>query len=258
MSDLRSLAPIVPVTSSAIQQQIAVYNPNISSVTNGGCCCCWVVPNGTTWAVFEAWGGGGDGGGACCCSGNWLYGAGSGNYMRTAIQVTAGQYFCICAASSGCCSQPQCGTCGFSSWVYCGANGNTVAMACGGWFGCTGCFKGYQACSGICYPMCSCGCYSTNTSGVFDIKYPTMQGTGKDSSYCWSSMWHAVSGSPKYGNNTRQSVEHCSLSLTHIGCSGLNGSKWPGGSGSPAAACGGGCCWGGWGAGGLVLITYGG
>ena len=63
MSDLRSLVTITPVTASSVQMQVAVFNSNIASVTNGGCCCCWVVPAGVTWATFEVWGGGGDGGG---------------------------------------------------------------------------------------------------------------------------------------------------------------------------------------------------
>lgn len=257
MSDLRSLAPIVPVTASSVQMQLAVYNTNISSAQNGGCCCCWVVPAGVTWAVFELWGGGADGGGGCCCSGNTLWGAGSGNYIRKSIQVTAGCYFCLCAGSSGCCSQSHCGTCGFSSWVYCGANNINVAMACGGFTGCTGCFRGYMGCTGICYPICSCGYYSSAAGSICDLAYPTMQGTAKESNYCWSIMWNASSGAPKYGNNTRIGVEHCTLGLTHMGCSGMNGSKWPGGGGQSGTGCGGGCCWGGWGAGGLVLVTYG-
>jgi hypothetical protein len=51
-------------------------------------------------------------------------------------------------------------------------------------------------------------------------------------------------------------MEYCTTQLTRNG-NDYYPSRWPGGPGANSRACGGGCCFGGWGAGGLVLITYG-
>ena len=260
MSSLRTLLPIITPTSNMKQIQVAIYHNSITSVTNGGCCCCWIVPTGASWAIFELWGAGGDGGGACCCSGIGCCGPGTGHYSRQAIQVTAGQYFCTCAGGSGCCAQSHCGTCGFPSWVYCGSNGSSVVCAGGGYMGCTGCWHGFWGCTGICNGAQNFGCnLCAGASGRSpDIGVASIGGVAKDSNNCFSSMWFAATGAPKYGMTTRQGREHCSVGNTSMGCEyGAGGSKWPAGMGTPSSACGGGCCWGGWGAGGLVLITYG-
>ncbi len=133
MSSLRDLLPNTTFTSNFTQQQLAIYNTNIQSVTNGGQCCCWVVPTGVTWAIFELWGGGGDGAGSCCCMGNY-WGPGSGNYVKKQLTVTAGTYFCVCAAGSGCCATTCCGQCGYPSWVVC-QNGTMATCAGGGYMG---------------------------------------------------------------------------------------------------------------------------
>jgi len=260
MSSLRTLLPLVTPTSNMKQIQVAIYHNSITSVQNGGCCCCWVVPTGASWAIFELWGAGGDGGGACCCSGIGCCGPGTGHYSRQAIQVTAGQYFCTCAGGSGCCAQSHCGTCGFPSWVYCGSNGSSVVCAGGGYMGCTGCWHGFWGCTGICNGAQNFGCnLCAGASGRSpDIGIASIGGVAKDSNNCFSNMWFAATGAPKYGMTTRQGREHCSAGNTQVGCEyGAGGSKWPAGMGTPSSACGGGCCWGGWGAGGLVLITYG-
>ncbi len=237
------------------EQQLAIYNVNTADVLNGGQCCCWQVPTGTTWAIFEVWGGGGSGGGACCCMGHY-YGPESGTYAKGELQVTAGQYFCICAGGSGCCNTQCCGNCGFPSWVICGcASGSTVTCASGGCGGCVLCFRSYQGCTGICFGMCRMGCDSGGT--VVDITVPKIMSQPHVSNYCWQNMFEFMSGPTKYGQNLRLGLDHCVTSLTISGCYPFGNPKWPGGPGNSATACGGGCCWGMQGAGGLVLITYG-
>lgn len=237
------------------EQQLAIYNVNTADVTNGGQCCCWQVPTGTTWAIFEVWGGGGSGGGACCCMGHY-YGPESGTYAKGELQVTAGQYFCICAGGSGCCNTQCCGNCGFPSWIICGcASGSTVACASGGCGGCVLCFRSYQGCTGICFGMCKMGCDSGGT--VVDMTVPKIMSQPHVSNYCWQNMFEFMSGPTKYGQNLRLGLDHCVTSLTISGCYPFGNPKWPGGPGNSATACGGGCCWGMQGAGGLVLITYG-
>jgi len=259
MSSLRDLLPIAVPSANYKQIQLAIYHNSISSVQNGGCCCCWVVPIGTTWATFELWGAGGDGGGACCCSGLGCCGPGTGHYAKISLTVTAGCYFCTCAAGSGCCAQSHCGTCGFPSWVNCGSNGQQVICAGGGYTGCVGCWHGYWGCTGICNGAQNFGCnLCAPASGRQpDVGIASIGGTAKDSNYCFSSQWFAATGAPKYGMSTRTGLERCTNNNTRQGCDAMNGSKWPAGMGTPSSACGGGCCWGGWGAGGLVLITYG-
>ena len=233
------------------QLQLAVYNTNTGNVQNGGQCCCWVVPTGVSFATFELWGAGGDGGGACCCMGHY-YGPFSGNYVKKTLQVTAGCYFCICAAGSGCCMTQCCGSCGFPSYVLCGSNGSVVSCAAGGCGGCVLCFRSYQGCTGICIPSCNMGCYYWG-----DMGFQSINSANHVSNYCWQIMKEWQTGASKFSNNTRMGLDHCVTSLTIMGCFAANGSTWPGGTGNSATACGGGCCWGSWGAGGLVLITYG-
>ena len=251
MSNLRDLLPITPITSNYKQIQIAVFNGNIESANNGGRCCCWVVPQGASWATFELWSAGGDGAGACCCMGPY-WGPGAGQYVKRELQVTGGCFFTVCAAGSGCCAQQCCGVCGNPSWVTCGTGGGMSACAGGGHMGCVLCFRTYMGCTGICIPACSYGC-----NNVGNMAMPSVSGVSKVSNYCWSNMWQGAQGTPKLGNNFRQGLEYCTTQLTRDGYFGIEGPKWPGGPGNSATACGGGCCWGGYGAGGLVLITYG-
>ena len=252
MSSLRNLLPIdSSVTNLSYKQlQVAIYKTNTEAVSNGGQCCCWVVPTGVTFATFEVWGGGGDGGGACCCMGHY-YGPFTGNYSKKTLQVTPGTYFCVCAAGSGCCAQQCCGTCGFPSWANC-SNGTTVACAAGGCGGCVLCWRSYQGCTGNCIPACNQGCYFWG-----DLGFQSINSVNHVSNYCWQIMKEWETGGSRYSNNTRMGLDHCSTSLTISGCFGIGQAQWPSGPGNSATACGGGCCWGSWGAGGLVLITYG-
>ncbi len=232
--------------------QLAIYNTDTPSVTNGGSCCLWTVPAGISWAVFETWGGGGSGGGACCCMGPY-YGPESGAYSKKNLAVTAGQQFCICAGGSGCCNTQCCGVCGYPSWVLCQAGGATVTCAAGGCGGCVQCFRSYQGCTGICFGMCKMGC----DVGPSDFTQPKIMSQPKTSNYCWQNMFEFKSGPTKYKANLLLGIEHCSTSLTISGCSPFGAPAYPGGPGNSATACGGGCCWGGWGAGGLVVVNYG-
>lgn len=253
MADLRNYLVIdrTAVTPKNKELVLSIYNTNTASVQNGGQCCCWVVPAGVTWATFELWGAGGDGGGACCCMGHY-YGPFTGTYAKKYLQVTPGCYFCICAAGSGCCAQQCCGTCGFPSWVNC-QNGTQVTCAAGGCGGCVLCFRSYQGCTGICWGSCNIACYSNS----YEFTSPSLNSPNKVSNYCWQNMFEFMQGTPKLGNNTRTGLDHCVTSLTIWGGAAFGNPRWPGGTGNSATACGGGCCYGMFGAGGLVMITYG-
>ena len=237
------------------QQQLAIYNTNIAAVTNGGQLCTWTVPFETTWATFELWSGGGDGGGACCCMGNYMTGA-SGNYAKKTVTVVAGTTFNICAAGSGCCSQCCVGTCGLPSYVTCTTGGATVTCASGGNPGCSVCgHMGGLSCTGVCIPSCVFGC----NSGPYDLALPPVGGTDRQSNYCVNMVIAWAQGAPKYQNNSRMSFDVCVTAMANFGCGRFQGQAalWPSQGGVAANACAGACCWGQWGAGGLVVVTYG-
>ena len=251
MSSLRQFIGNAPFEGVHKQFEISVFNSNTTTIQNGGQCCCWVVPTGTTWAFFEVWSAGGDGAGACCCMGP-LYGPGPGQYGRKFLNVTGGCFFTICAAGTGCRACQCCGTCGFPSWVQCGTGGAMAICAHGGLTGCTLCFRSYQGCTGICYMTCT---LCLNVPGS-DYCIGALNNPVKESNYCWNRMWSWATGAPGLANNTRHGYDYCITQLTRSG-EDVFQPKWPGGSGHNARACGGGCCYGGFGYGGLVTIKYG-
>jgi hypothetical protein len=69
-------------------------------------------------------------------------------------------------------------------------------------------------------------------------------------------MWSWAQGAPGYANNTRHGFDYCCTQLTRSG-EDVFAPKWPSGTGHNARACGGSCCYGGFGYGGLVTISYG-
>lgn len=259
MSILRDLLLITSVTNVPYKQlQLAIFNGREgSSVQDGGRCCCWKIPSGTSWATFEAWGSGGDGPGACCCMGEYMSG-GTGQYSKKTLAVnSSNEFFNICVGGSGCCAQQCCGTCGFPSFVRC-CNGTVASCAQGGSGGCGVCHHmGGLSCTGICqggYGGGRCGC-----QGLGDFLQGSRVEPDKQSNLCVNQNFRYMPGPLKFQPNTRRSLDPCSVSMTMAGCCYWQGAmtQWPGGPGSSGQACGGPCCWGGWGTGGLVLITYG-
>jgi hypothetical protein len=255
---------LVNSTSSAAQQYkqnvFVVWN-NSTGTQNGGSCCCWSVPSGVgaSWVTFELFGGGGDGPGGCCCMSAYN-GPGGGAYSKKTLQTVPGCYFIICAGGSGCCQVNCCGTCGFPSFVVCGANSTTAACATGGNGGCGLCWHGgFNNCTGVCVAMFTSGC----SSSLGDFIVPSMQSTQKDSNYCTQYVYTWQAGTPKLSNNSCHTFDTCTIGMAHSGCM-MVGSYTPvvpcAGPGSPGIAgegCGGGCCWGSWGQGGMVVVTWG-
>lgn len=259
MSILRDLLLITNVTDIPYKPlQLAVFNGRESSgVQDGGRCCCWKIPTGTTWATFEGWGAGGDGSGSCCCQGGYRSG-GTGQYAKKTLNVSPNnEYFIICAAGSGCCSQPCCGTCGFPTFVLC-CNGTTSMCAPGGTGGCGVCHRmGGRSCTGICQSGQGGG--NRGCQGAGDIYFGSLSEPDKQSNFCDNQSWQYMPMTLKYSPNFRRSFDACGVGMTNAGCCYVAGQMgtWPGGPGISAYACGGPCCWGAWGTGGLVLITYG-
>jgi len=248
MSDLRSLFPDTrfnPTYSANTFSTMYVYNTNVDSVTNGGRCCLWTVPAGVTWAKFEVWGGGGDGGGACCCQ-QPAKGGGSGSYARKTTRVVPGQTYTLCAGGSGCCSQNNCGSNGFPSYACGGTTYGICLCASGGEGGASCCWAAiggnYHCSSNICGSACG-----------YDLAICGIQGSAHQS-WCGYDSWTYLASGPVIGSGSRISRTHCGEFW--MGCDAIGGhAGWPGGGGGTAMSYGG-CCWGGWGAGGLVIVTY--
>jgi hypothetical protein len=87
-----------------------------------------------------------------------------------------------------------------------------------------------------------------------------VQGT-LDNYFCTQYTQQLQPGTHKYGANSRHALQGCCTAVTITGCCRYGAASYalnfPGGPGSSGVGCGGGCCWGGWGSGGMVLITYG-
>lgn len=253
MANLRTLLPdtnynIVLSGSSTALNVLYVYNTSVTSVTNGGRCCAWVVPVGATWAKFEVWGGGGSGAGACCCQQPYQAGA-SGSYTRKSTRVTPGETYTICAAGSGCCSTTCCGVCGYPSYA-CNASATYPVCLCssGGSGGISPCFVAFAGC-------CMCTSCITGTTCGGDFSMPGHTSGSHDGGSCGFDSWHYVPSAPYKSSGVRVTRDH---NGTQFGCDMLGSTTalFPAGGGASTVSCGGGCCWGQWGSGGMVVITY--
>ncbi len=233
-------------------RQVYVWNTSYDSVNNGGTCCRICIPAGITSIKFEAWGAGGDGNGACCCQWGYTHG-GSGSYAERTIQTAEGCCFDICAGGSGCCNNNCCGTCGRPSYVTCSSGGAVVVCGYGGCGARALCFhKGFN-CTGWCEPSYGSGqnCGFHNGEGFGKA---TIVGPSHSSNYCAQDMIDVLHGIPKYQPNTRKGWSHCDVEFTIQGCCRLR-PMFPAVGGAGGSSCGGGCCWGAWGSGGMVIVT---
>ena len=230
---------------------IYVYNTNTNTLNNGGQCCLFTAPAGSTYAKFEVWGGGGAGAGSCCCQ-HAAYSGGSGSYARKTIQLVPGQQYTVCAGGSSTSpaySSTGTGVTGNPSYV-CGNNSNSgitypiTLCANGGGPGSSQCNYWQNACN---IPSCICG------GGCgYDLLICGSQ-AGSQASTCGLVSW-AFAAEPTYvGGGVRMSCDHC-----QNGCGSAFGgcATFPGGGGMSGNTNGGSCSCGGWGAGGLVIITY--
>lgn len=221
-----------------------VYSTDYTSVNNGGRCCCIVIPTGYCRAEVELWGGGANGGGSCCCQ--WPYCVATpGHYVQSKFDVASGEFYTVCAGSSTGCAQICCGCCGFPTYVL--RNGSsTCACAQGGCNGFNNCFYWGNSCYGICSPGYRAG--STLIGCLCQCAHRGISRTGA----CGADMHEITVGTAKIGQNLHGS-NPCVHSYASYGCTHYP-TAWPAGPGAGAGACGGGCCWSSWGAGGLAII----
>jgi len=244
MAGLRDLLEIIAGGDVPINfDTLTVFNTGKVNALNGGQCCLWTVPTGVKWLGVEMWGGGGAGAGGLCCQQG--VGGGAGSYSRKFVTATPGEQFRICAAgSTGCCTQ-CCGQTGFASYIVRVSNSSNEICASGGAPGRTRCTVG-NGCMNC--PNRNCGSFVGN----FGICGTT--GSVKSHTSCYDGAWSYAASAPFTPGGLRGSTTWC---MTGSGVTMNGEAHWPGGGGGSAVVHGGGQCWGGPGAGGLVNIYYG-
>jgi hypothetical protein len=83
---------------------------------------------------------------------------------------------------------------------------------------------------------------------------PAQSGSSR-SMWCHSASYQFVPQGPNFGGGIRPGRDFCTSIAS--GCYALNGfASFPSGGGGGAMTSGGGYCWGGHGAGGLVIVTF--
>jgi hypothetical protein len=249
MPSLRSLNSTVAPPKIGTPTKTFFIQSTTTGHQNGGCCCLWTVPVNTTRVTFEMWAAGGDGSGGFCCDSSSL-GATAGSYSIIQIDATAGRQYRLCAAGSGCCTYcGDVGNTGSPSYVFGITENAVVACAAGGRGGDNspgryGSGEGYTCCWG-----------RISTCGVGDISFPGAGGTGIKNQYCHSNTYHIV-GSSHLSGGGRTSPDRCSM----WACNGHNIMKsttaFPGGPGGDPNVCGGGFCYGQYGQGGMIKVSY--
>jgi hypothetical protein len=250
---------------------------------NGNCesnyweyCNYWCAPCGTTHVTFELWGGGGSGAGACCCMQGIPGGAGA--YVRKTLQfplVQGGWCYTLCVASPTCCASCCCGIKGCKSWVT-GCN-LTNLCAEGGLPGKTCCYA-YWSTEFRCkdkVAFTGCGGYDLKTDCACAYGGDYMVGgkpgwfrTFNTSSNCFAKVGlpfpaGLISQQPGYitsniaGNACLNHWTYCFGTTPWAFNANCNGGPGVPGVGAPSStACGGGCCYGWRGGGGLIKVTY--
>jgi hypothetical protein len=232
---------------------------------NGGCSASWTVPTGVQSIQFEITSGGGSGGPARCCM-NGYYNAGSGAYATILLRADEGDFtpgsstYCICAAGSsrcsenGCCNGRRgCGYCGCESYV----TGPGLSNFCAG-----GGSYGHGKCSENCYTckmetQCEF-CHNTTrakTCGM-DWGLTGVQPGAMENQFCNNIRYGRSVSAPGPWGAGMMSIgrDKCSQGDKRGCCMGH--SLFPGGGGFTGSTRGNGNCWGDWGQGGVVVVTY--
>tara|TARA_E500000331_G_scaffold259044_1_gene249908 strand:- start:4758 stop:5603 length:846 start_codon:yes stop_codon:yes gene_type:complete len=250
--------------STAVVKQCFFYDCCFWDATNGGCGFTWTVPQDALTVKFEILGGGGSGGPARCCTGGY-YPGGSGAYGVKTLYAHTGDFtpgstnYTICAGATtrcsccGCCTgRSGCGFCGCTSYV----QGSGLSNFCA-----TGGSWGHKKCAGWCY-ICKftaqCNfCYSERTAcvcGNYDFALPGATGSEMANQYCNTEHVPFAPGAPgPWGATFNKGRAKCGTG-NRVGCC-YGHSLFPGGGGFTGGTEGS-QCWGSFGQGGLVVVTW--
>jgi len=255
------------------QKHFYIYNTNHWSVTNGGCCLHWTVPTGTQIITFEILSGGGPGGSAGHDYDIGHGGAG-GNYNEKTICLEAGHFnssagsesaYTLCAGGTSQCS--CCTTCnracrhGCTSYVngpglsnFCSIGGHGGSTSWDVMSNCYNCHIGNAQCDRGNY---NAGWVSHNCNDATRGGDMCFRGIN-------SSFHKEYDCCTHIGTTTGGPAGPFTVSGTGIGkqwCTGNSAccsahSAFPGGGGAGSSHGAGTPCTGGFGAGGLVKVTY--
>ncbi len=243
-----------------IQYEFGLCHTTHEGASNGGCHLTWTVPADTRAVKIELQGGGAAGGNSNCCK----LGRGGGTGGYTSKMLYAGTHFTagssvyeLCAGGTtpcsccGCCTGLyQCGFCGCPSYAngpglsgYCANGGSSGWNRCSIW--CYACFHPAQ--NGNCHSQPACGC------GSWDIMFAGATGTIQDNHHCWNQKF--TTPGPGVGPFSQSAagfgMDAC---RANKGCC-VGHSLYPSGGGfTPYGHAS--CCYGGWGAGGFLKVTY--
>jgi len=249
--------------------EVYVYNGNHWSPANGGRCCGWVVPTGTTSIKFEILSGGGPGGSS---GGDYDYGIGGqgGNYTAKTLQksvhgFTDGQTYTVCAAGTSDCS--CCCSCnvncrhGCTGWVQ--GTGLSNFCAIGGMGGptiwdkmsqCYNCHIGNVQCNlGLYNSSWQANACNSPTYGG-DMEFRGTAGSMNREYSCCADHF-SVAGSPSGPISAAHGIGGKHPCVGNLACCSAH-AAYPGGGGAGHTTMSSNACWGSFGAGGLVKITY--
>tara|TARA_B100000287_G_scaffold68589_1_gene60206 strand:- start:1280 stop:2125 length:846 start_codon:yes stop_codon:yes gene_type:complete len=250
--------------STAVVNQNYYYDCCYWSPENGGCCFLWTVPANTQTIKFEIVSGGGSGGPGRCCSSGYNPG-GSGAYGIKTLHAYDGDFtpgssqYTICAAAStrcsccGCCvGRRGCGFCGCTTYVqgpglnnFCATGGSWGHHKCGSW--CYTC-KMQTQCNWCRSEVQGCVC------GNWDFALGGINGSDSANQYCNTEHYPQTGAVPgPWGASFVRGRAKCGSGNT-VGCC-YGHALFPGGGGFTAGTEGSNC-WGSFGAGGLVVVTY--
>ena len=255
------------------QKDFYIYNTNHWSVTNGGCCLSWTVPTGAQIIKFEILSGGGPGG-----SSGWDYdighGGAGGNYNVKTICKDAGEFvstagtesvFMLCAGGTSMCS--CCGNCnrncrhGCTSYVtgpglsnFCAIGGHGGSTSWDKQSNCYNCHIGNQQCDLGSYNggWVSHNCNEASHGG--DMCFRGISGSHYQQYNCCADS-SSFSGGPAGPFSVSGTAVNKHWCTGNMACCSAH-SAFPGGGGSGHQSGSGSTCWGGFGAGGLVKVTY--
>ena len=250
------------------EQELYVYNSNHWTPLNGGKCCLWTVPTGITSVKFEILSGGGPGGSSGGDYDNGVGGAGGNYTVKQLTKSIAGftdgtSTYTICSAGTSDCSCCcQCNTSarhGCTSYVT--GTGLTNFCALGGMGGNTS-WDVHSNCYNchIGNTQCSLGNYNAGWNND-SCNTPTYGGsiefrgtTGSmNQQYDCCADYFSVAGSPSGPFAVSHGISGKHWCTGDQACCSAH-AAFPGGGGAGHSAPPG--CWGGFGAGGLVKVTY--
>jgi len=269
--------PAPPPVSTGPMKEFMIYHKLYCDVTNGGCCLEWTVPTGTSFIKFEIVGGGGPGGSS---GGDHDYGIGGqgGGYGAKSLYEADDDFvsaegsesvYTLCAAGTSdcsCCCMCN-ANCRHGCKSYVTGPGLTNYCAQGGMGGSTS-FDVFSSCyscmmSSIQHttrnnyngPWHNWICDSNYQTYGADICFTGISG-GAGTDYDCCDNYLSWAGSPtgpfSVGAMTGAKRSNC---FGATSCCMAN-SNFPGGGGTGTGTATSTGCWGSFGAGGLVKVTY--